>query len=122
MDPEKFPNESDSRYSPGIGKRLLWWFGIYFIPQVLLIGFIPFFYLFPTGLSYLIDPKLPKIGGQPTMLGYAPYAVYVAHFVLSMVIPSRRIFTVLMAVLIIIVCLNVYGCMQTVPDLKDIKG
>ncbi len=125
MDDQEIPK---SRYLPSFGKRLLWWFGIYLVLQLPLIQFFPFFWLFPNGLIkyfFHVDPTVPD---GPALLGFpvlflVGWSLYLAHLVLSLLVPSKKAFIILMAILIVLVSLNVRSCRneiredETKPDL-----
>ncbi|MCE0499222.1 MAG: hypothetical protein LV481_14880 [Methylacidiphilales bacterium] len=104
-----------SSYVPSKEKRLLWWFGIYFFLQVPLIRFFPFFWLFPNGLVKFFFHIDPTVVGKPVLLLLA-YSFYLAHLTLSLIIPSKRVFIILMVILIVLVSLNVTSCMNMVNE------
>jgi hypothetical protein len=98
-------------YAPSIGKRLAWWFGIYFV-----MGF----WLFPIGLCSYIDPLLPHPDGtEPSAdlsVGIA-YGFYLLHLIVSLAIPSKRIFCILMIILVVAVTMTLSSCATEMHDL-----
>jgi hypothetical protein len=103
-----------SLFSPSLEVRLRWWFGIYFVAQLPLVLYVAFEPLFPMGLLGLwLSPKDLNIYFQ-TILLYS-YAFYIAHLILSLSLPSKRAFRILMVILIAAVLLNLAGCMTMVP-------
>jgi hypothetical protein len=117
-----------SLYVPSLGKRLLLWFGIYFGAQVPLHIYISSFYLFPVGLFEMFDHlsllQVLSVGEGLAAFIFliVPYLFYFGHLILSLSIRSKRGFFVLMAILIIAVCLNLYGCNEIMTRLGQIKG
>lgn len=91
--------------------RLIWWFGIYLGFQLPLIMLWPFFFNYPWGL----DPYLAfSVGSdhEPAFRTFG-YYVYLSHLALTVALPGKRAFRLLMVVLIILVTLNTVSCMKT---------
>jgi hypothetical protein len=107
-----------------VRKRLLCWFGIYLGFQLPLIMMFPFFFNYPWGL----DPYLAFTSGpdKPPFRVFG-YFVYLIHLALTMALPDKRAFRVLMIVLIIIVSLNTASCVhmlgaQAFKPFPEIRG
>jgi hypothetical protein len=118
MDEKEVPQ---SLYVPSFGKRLLWWFGIYFTLQLPLIRYFPFFWLFPNGLVKYFFHVDPTVVGEPALLGFPVlffigWGFYLTHLILSLFIPSKRAFIILMAILIVLVSLNVTSCRKEIYE------
>jgi len=114
-----------SPYSPTLGVRLLCWFGIYFGAQLPLVFFAFAFWMFPLGLATFIFPLLGGLGSlqlEKEIAATLAYTFYLWHLILSLTIRSKRIFVVLMVVLIIVVCLNLLSCEDGMKGLGQIKG
>jgi hypothetical protein len=112
-------------YTPSVGMRLFCWFGIYFGAQLPFVLFIYLFWAFPIGLGTFVLSIVPGLETLPLakVIAYAlAYAFYLCHFILSLVTLSKRVFFVLMVILIIVVCLNFSGCGSDMAGLGQIKG
>ena len=93
-----------------IKKRLLVWLGIYFGFQLPLVLLYPSILNFPSGLA----PIFAFVAGaadESPFKGLA-YLVYLVHLSLTLFLPGRRAFRILMVTLVIIVSLNTASCMR----------
>ena len=99
-------------YAPSVGVRLLWWFGIYFGAQLPFYirapGLIIWIGKFPEGA---LAPFVPSdfVSDPGGILGTLGYAVYLGHFILNLVVRTKRVFFLLMIILILLLCLTLYG-------------
>jgi hypothetical protein len=97
-------------------RRLTTWFVIYFGLQLPLILWWPCVLNFPWGLA----PYFAFLTGSSNEALCRPlgYLFYIVHFVLSVALPWKKAFTVLMLILIVVVSLNTVSCMRTLgPNL-----
>lgn len=111
------------RLEPPAKIRTAWWFGIYFAAQLPLISMIAAFYLFPIGLSRAFVPA--SAGGDNKSLMWlfllGPYVIYLAHFIATLTVRSKKFFQILMVMLIVLVVLNLVGCESILDDLHGIN-
>jgi hypothetical protein len=91
-------------------KRITWWLVIYLAAQLPLVLLWPFFFNYPWGLDPFLALNIHT--GQEPRFRTAGYFVYLLHFALTMMLPSRKAFRILMWVLIILVSLNTVSCMR----------
>ncbi len=107
---DPFPN-----YKPDFAVRVLCWVGIYLcgaLPTSLLLMNPAGLIIFPWGLAALLNSLLPRSWNSgPEGPGFAwAYGFYVCHFILSLIVPTRRAFRIMMIVLLIVVALNLATC------------
>ena len=108
---------SIAAYRPNFGSRILLWAGIYLggaAPTVLLSGKLGALVVFPWGLAFALTSVMLKSwtdGWGDTAVGFA-YGFYLVHLVLSLIIPSARVFRILMIILIVVVVINLGGCVE----------
>jgi len=118
--------EQLNSYAPSIGVRLLCWFGIYFGAQLPLIFFAFAFWMFPMGLAAYLFSIFPRITVPNQFINVTActlaYAFYLIHLTLSLTVRNKRTFIVLMIILIIAVCLTLFGCEDSMAGLGQIKG
>lgn len=120
-----------SRFEPSRKIRLAWWFGVYFAAQVPLmppsqwIQAIRFLPLYPTGFGYAWlknSSDLTLRMGPLFLLCLAiPYLVYLLHLGLVLLLPGKRAFMMLMAILIVVVTLNTVSCSDVLHSLAQVN-
>jgi hypothetical protein len=105
-----------SSYAPSVGKRLLWWFGIYLCGAIIvsILTKEPTALLFfPGGLFFAAGPLLPRVWIDSPFIGLAALAVcgfaYLIHLILTVAISSQLIYRFLMVVLIVMVVIDSVG-------------
>ena len=111
-------------YRPNVGIRLLVWAGIYLVgalPVALLLGTPMGLVIFPWGLVLALSAVMPKwwTDNLDSMgIGFA-YGFYIVHLILSLVIPSARVFRILMIILIVAVVVNLATCVVMLDAVKS---
>ena len=114
--------DKNELYQPTFPFRLLYWFGIY------LCGALPIALLtmspgpllgFPWGLFFAIN--FFKATFIPESMILVIYGIYVVHLFISLFIPSFRIFHFLKFVLIVVVTINLLGCIALIHSASQLR-
>jgi hypothetical protein len=100
-------------YTPSVGVRLLWWFGIYVAAQLPLAFSSSPFWAFPAGLAVLLLSSTAPSLNSLLPIGYVSYFV---HLILSLTVRSKNFFRILMVILLVMVSLNLWSC-KVLPTL-----
>ena len=116
----------DEKYEPSIWIRLAWWFGIYLGPQLPFALYSPAVLLaFPVGLFTLFW-SIPWIKflfdhqSDAWVIGIS-YGFYLVHLMLSLSIRRKKIFRLLIIILIVAVAFNLGGCGTILYRVKGIN-
>lgn len=112
-------------YEPDVAIRLAWWFGINGIPLAYcFIGGPMMFALYPSGLAmpFLSGTNMihDSTGATAERVMWVCGGFYIVHFILTLVIPNKRVFWILVWVLFAALVLNLSGCAMMLSGLSQI--
>ena len=79
------------------------------------------FYLFPIGLTIIFKPLGPGFEPYGIYFMVTAYVFYAVHFILFLLVSSKKYFYILLWIFIIALCLNVVGCRAILTGLHNIN-
>ncbi len=79
------------------------------------------FYLFPIGLAKIFTPSDPGYEPYGIYFVVAAYVFYAIHFILFLLISSKKYFYILLWIFIIALILNTVGCHMILTGVQNIQ-